>query len=131
MCRNRSNCGQGGKNSQFLMDFRHQMGYNVPAISRKGEMLVGKLNSWLDRFVLRHPKFGIPNLMLYIAIANVAIGLLDNFSALSLSDVLFFSRDAIFQGQVWRLVTFIFVPLSGDFGILNFSVPGTSFFMTV
>ncbi len=94
-------------------------------------MLVGKLNAWLDRFALRHPKFGIPNLMLYIAVANVAISLIDNFSAFSLSDFLFFYRDAIFQGQVWRLVTFIFVPLSGDFGILNFSVPGTSFFMTV
>lgn len=92
---------------------------------------MGKLNTWLDRFALRHPKFGIPNLMLYIAIANVAIGLIDNFSAFSLSDLLFFYRDAIFQGQVWRLVTFIFVPLSGDFGILNFTVPGTSFFMTV
>ena len=87
--------------------------------------------SWLDRFCARHPKFGIPNLMMYIALGNVAIGLIDNFSSYPLSAALFFLRSAIFQGEVWRLVTFIFVPITGDFGILNFTVPGTSFFMTV
>ncbi len=87
--------------------------------------------SWLDKFCARHPKFGIPNLMLYIAIGNVAIGLIDNFSTYSLSSLLFFFRPAIFQGEIWRLVTFIFVPITGDFGILNFSVPGTSLFTTV
>lgn len=86
---------------------------------------------WLDRFCARHPKFGIPNLMLYIAIGNVAIALIDNFGPYSLSSVLFFFRPAIFQGEIWRLITFIFVPIASDFGILNFSVPGTSFFMTI
>ncbi len=89
------------------------------------------VSSWLDRFALRHPNFGIPNLMLYIAVANVAIGLLDAFSAFSLSGALFFSRPAIFAGEVWRLITFIFVPITADFSILNITVPGTSFFMTV
>ena len=93
--------------------------------------MYGNNVSWLDRFCAKHPRFGIPNLMLYIAIGNVAIGLIDNFSAFSLSELLFFMRPAIFQGQVWRLVTFIFVPITGDFGILKFSIPGTSFFMTV
>ena len=67
--------------------------------------------SWLDRFCARHPKFGIPNLMMYIALGNVAIGLIDNFSSYPLSAALFFLRSAIFQGEVWRLVTFIFVLL--------------------
>lgn len=87
--------------------------------------------TWLDKFCAKHPKFGIPNLMLYIAIGNVAIGLIDNFSTYPLSFNLFFLRDAIFQGEIWRLITFIIVPITGDFGILNFTVPGTSFFMTV
>ena len=113
------------------MDFPLGLGYNGFDTPLKGELLVRKLNAWLDRFALRHPKFGIPNLMLYLAVANVAIGLIDNFSAFPLSDFLFFSRDLILQGQVWRLITFIFVPITGDFGILNITVPGTSFFMTV
>ena len=29
-----------------------------------------KLNQWIDRFAYSHPRFGIPNLMLYIVIAN-------------------------------------------------------------
>lgn len=103
----------------------------IATFDEKERCYVRKINAWLDRFILRHPRFGIPNLMLYIAVANVAIGLLDNFSSYSLSAALFFFRPAIFSGEIWRLVTFIFVPITGDFGIGNVSVPGTSFFMTV
>lgn len=92
---------------------------------------MGAIEKWIDKFCRNHPRFGIPNLMLYIAIGNVAIGLIDNYSSASLSAALFFFRPAIFQGEIWRLITFIFVPITGDFGILRFSLPGTSFFMTV
>ena len=72
--------------------------------------------SWLDRFAAKHPRFGIPNLMLYIAIGNVAIYLIDLLSMgrLSLASMLYFSRGAILQGQVWRLVSFVFISQSGD-----------------
>ena len=103
----------------------------VKTLDAKERLPVRKINTWIDRFVLRHPRFGIPNLMLYIAIANVAIGLIDNFSSYSLSMALFFFRPSILAGEVWRLITFIFVPITGDFGIGKFYVPGTSFFMTV
>lgn len=70
--------------------------------------------TWLDRFCAKHPRFGISNLMLYIAIANVAISLLDTFSmgGVPLSAMLSFSRSLILRGQIWRLVTFILVPES-------------------
>ena len=89
------------------------------------------LENKIDRFCIEHPRFGIPNLMMYIAIGQVAIGLIDNFSSFSLSYALSFFRPSIFQGEIWRLITFIFVPVTGDFGIGNFYIPGTSFFMTV
>lgn len=68
--------------------------------------------TWLDRFCAKHPRFGIPNLMLYIAIANVVIALIDSFSmgGVSLSTMLYFSRKAIMHGQIWRLITFVVVP---------------------
>ena len=68
--------------------------------------------TWLDRFCARHPNFGIPNLMAYVAVANVALAVMDNFSmgAISLSDMLYFSRSAILSGQFWRLFTFVLVP---------------------
>ena len=72
--------------------------------------------SWLDKFCARHPKFGIPNLMLYIAVGNVAVYLIDLFSmgGLSLASILSFSRSAILRGQIWRLVSFVFLSESGD-----------------
>ena len=75
--------------------------------------------TWLDRLCAKFPRFGIPNLMLYIAIANVAISLIDMFSmgGLSLSHMLSFDWSGILAGQVWRLITFVLVPQGG--GLLS------------
>lgn len=70
----------------------------------------------IDRFCRDHPQFGIPNLMMYIAVANLAIYLLDTFSlGVSLSSMLTFDRYSILHGQIWRLLTFVLLPQSGDF----------------
>lgn len=72
--------------------------------------------SWLDKFCAKHPKFAIPNLMLYIAIGNIAVYLIDLFSmgGFSLASTLSFNRYAILHGQIWRLVSFVFISESGD-----------------
>ena len=71
----------------------------------------------LDRFCLKHPRLSIPGLMRYIIIGNVIVYLLNSFSlggtALG-SAYLDFDSEAILHGQVWRLVTFIFVPPSSQ-----------------
>lgn len=72
-----------------------------------------KLNNAIDRFCILHPNFGIRNLMLYIVIGNVAVYLLDMFSRGTLSAALYFSPSLFLRGQIWRLVTFIFVPGGG------------------
>ena len=79
-------------------------------------------DNWLDRFCRNHPRFGIPNLMMYIALANVAIALVDMFAlnGPSLSSVLSFNRYAILHGQFWRMFTFVFVPeISGFWALLS------------
>jgi membrane associated rhomboid family serine protease len=69
------------------------------------------LQQWLDRFCYKHPKLSIPNLMRYIVIGNVIVYLLDMFSSgYAASNFFCFSSSAILSGQVWRLITFIFVP---------------------
>ncbi len=74
------------------------------------------IEKWLDGFCRNHPDFGLPNLMLYVAIGNVAIYLLDTFSlGGSISSFLTFSRSAVLHGQIWRLITFVFLPQNGDF----------------
>ena len=80
------------------------------------ESVLKKLNHAIDRFCILHPNFGIPNLMLYIVISNVAVYLLDMFStgSVGLSDLLCFSLSAVLRGQVWRLVTFALIPEAGS-----------------
>ena len=71
------------------------------------------VSRWLDHFCYNHPNFGIPGLMKYIAIGNVAIYLMDMFTNGLATAYLSFSPSAVFHGQIWRLITFIFVPVSG------------------
>ena len=80
------------------------------------------IDALLDRFCYRHPKLGIPNLMLIISVGNVIVLLLDLFSHYTFSYWISFVPALIFQGQIWRLVTFIFVPLNENLLWFLFSV---------
>lgn len=65
----------------------------------------------IDRFCYRHPRFGIPNLMIYIVIGNAIVFLFSMMDTTrSLLSLLSFSPAHILQGQIWRLLTFIFIP---------------------
>ena len=44
---------------------------------------MNSLRRRIDRFCVLHPNFGIPNLMLYIVIGNIAFYLLSLFSTLA------------------------------------------------
>ena len=73
-----------------------------------------KLSDQIDRFCLTHPNFGIPRLMMFIVIGNIAVWLV---SAMDTTGtfwyMLTFNAEMIFRhGQIWRLVTFVFVPES-------------------
>lgn len=74
-----------------------------------------KLHNAIDRFCILHPRFGVPNLMLYIVVANVAVYLLDSFSTggVRLSDLLCFTLSGVAHGQLWRLLTFVLIPDAG------------------
>lgn len=81
-----------------------------------------KLFDGVQRFCASHPRFGIPNLMRVIVIGNVAVYVLmlltqaNDANALSF---LTFNLNALLHGEVWRLVTFVFVPAySSPFALL-------------
>jgi len=74
---------------------------------------VNTISRWLDKFCYDHPNFGLSDLMKYIAIGNVTIYLMDLFSNGFASLWLSFRPSLILRGQIWRLITFIFVPLNG------------------
>lgn len=81
-----------------------------------------KLYDGVQRFCAAHPRFGIPNLMRVIVIGNVAVYVLmlltqaNDANALSF---LTFNLNALLHGEMWRLVTFVFVPAySSPFALL-------------
>jgi len=69
-----------------------------------------KLNAAVDRFAYNHPRFGIPNLMRYIVFGNALVYLLTVFAGYNAVSFLEFNWLAIKSGELWRLVTFIFMP---------------------
>lgn len=52
--------------------------------------------------------------MLWVVIGNVIVYLMDMFSSGTFSAILSFVPAYIFQGQIWRLVTFVLVPSYGS-----------------
>ena len=75
------------------------------------------VKKWIELFCRKHPYFGIPNLMKYITIANAVLWLLNAVNSRILPYMVF-SPYWILRGQVWRLISFIFIPPST--GILAF-----------
>ena len=73
-----------------------------------------KLNSAMERFALTHPRFGIPNLMRYIIIGNVIVFFLLRMSNYAAISFLGLDWSKVLHLEIWRLVTFIFVPESTE-----------------
>ena len=69
-----------------------------------------KLSAAVDRFAYNHPRFGIPNLMKFIVIGSVIVYLLAIFAGYGAVSFLSFRWSAITQGEIWRLITFVFMP---------------------
>lgn len=74
-----------------------------------------KLRSRFDRFCFRHRDKGISNLMLYIALGNALVCIMSLIdSSNTLYYILRFDRNAILQGQIWRLFTYALTFDSGN-----------------
>jgi len=69
----------------------------------------------VDRFCGRHPRFGIPNLMLFIVIGNAVVYLFSKMDTTGLFlYYLSFIPSKIAAGEVWRLLTFVLIPEGGN-----------------
>ena len=67
--------------------------------------------TYIDRFCMKHPQFGISHLMKYVCIANVAFWLLGAVNPVLLG-YLRFDPYLVLHGQIWRVVTFALYPPS-------------------
>ena len=74
--------------------------------------------TWLDKLDRKFGRHAVPNLMTILTVCTVTAWVLDYImyfqTGMSFSSFLVFSRDLIFQGQVWRVFTFLFLPPSGN-----------------
>ena len=85
------------------------------------------ISRWLDRFCYNHPRFGIPELMKYIAIGNVAVFIADMLMNGMLTSWIAFMPEQILRGEIWRLVTFVLVPVSSG----GYTIFGQTFFFAL
>ena len=69
----------------------------------------------LNKLERKFGRYYISNLMLYIVIGTgIVFAFWFLFPDIPLMSYLTFDRNAILHGQIWRIVTFIFVPESGN-----------------
>ncbi len=73
-------------------------------------MLLREFQRRIERFFYRNRDRGVRNLMLYIAVANILVCVVDAIDpSHALYRILSFSTAAIRRGQVWRLFTYVFL----------------------
>lgn len=72
------------------------------------------LRNQFERLCYNNRHKGIPNLMLYIALGNAIVLIMSLFNGGAiLYNALCFDKTKILQGQVWRLITYVFTQSGG------------------
>ena len=66
--------------------------------------------NWLDRLNRRFGRYGVPNLMNLVIIGQVVVWIITMFINRNIFSLLTLSRSGLMHLQLWRLVSFIFVP---------------------
>ena len=76
---------------------------------------------WVDKLERRFGHLAIPQLVNGLLVGQLMAGLVVLLFNRNFASYIVLSRIALLQGQVWRLITFLFQPiwLGGVFGILN------------
>lgn len=70
--------------------------------------------NWLDKLERKFGRLSIPHLMYFVTGIMLAVYVADLVLGNRVSSALSFNRSLILQGQVWRVVTFIFLPPSSS-----------------
>ena len=81
---------------------------------------------WLDKLERKFGRYGIRDLMTFIvggmALVYLTELLIFPATGFSLRSVLAFNKSAVLHGQVWRLITFIFIPPDSNILFIVFSL---------
>lgn len=71
------------------------------------------MNNWLNRLECKYGRFGIPNLTNILVAGQILVFAVELFVNSAITLWLGLSRFLLLQGQVWRVLTFVFIPFSG------------------
>ena len=77
--------------------------------------------NWLTKLERRFGRYTIPNLISILVGGQIVVYAVELFVNRYITYYLSLTRSALFDGELWRLVTFLFVP-SGSGSILNFAL---------
>lgn len=68
------------------------------------------MRRWFERFCYKYERYGVRNLMPILVIGQAVVAITWLMNAWQVVDFLMFDPSRILAGEVWRLVTFLFVP---------------------
>ena len=71
------------------------------------------MNNWLNKLERKYGRYGIPNLTNILVAGQILVLAIELFVDRTISFWLGLSRSLLLQGQVWRVISFIFIPFSG------------------
>ena len=77
--------------------------------------------NWLTKLERKYGRWCIPNLIAILVGGQIVVYAVELFVNRYITYFLTLTRPALFAGEVWRLVTFLFVPFSSG-GILSFAL---------
>lgn len=70
------------------------------------------MNNWLNRLERKYGRFGIPNLTNLLVAGQILVFAIELFVNKTIAVWLALNRSLLLQGQLWRLITFVFIPFS-------------------
>ena len=71
------------------------------------------MNNWLNRLERKYGRYGIPNLTNILVAGQILVLAIELFVDRTITGWLGLNRFLLLQGQIWRVISFIFIPFSG------------------
>ena len=71
------------------------------------------MNNWLNRLERKYGRYSIPNLTNILVAGQILVLAIELFVDRTITGWLGLNRFLLLQGQVWRVISFVFIPFSG------------------
>ena len=71
------------------------------------------MNNWLNKLERKYGRYGIPNLTNILVAGQILVLAIELFVDRTIPYWLGLSRSLLLQGQIWRVISFVFIPFSG------------------